>query len=115
MNKFIKSSVIAFTAVVVLGGYAFAEEKSQQKSTEQYQLQQRDMYGWELMTDQERTEHRNKMRSFKTEREREQYRMEHHKMMQQRAEEQGGKLHDMPSTGQGTGMGKGGGGGGKNR
>lgn len=77
------------------------------------------VYGRQLMTEQERIEHRNKMRSFKTEQEREAYRMEHHKRMQERAKQQGMKLPDTPQQhgkgmrgrGDGSGQGKGGGGG----
>lgn len=71
--------------------------------------QDRQVYGWELMTQQERNEHRTKMRSFKTEQERERYRNEHHKKMQARAKEQGVTLPDKPlPRGQGRGPGGGG-------
>ena len=65
-------------------------------------------YGWQLMTEDEMTEHRNIMRSFKTEEEREAYRLEHHKLMQERAKEQGITLPDTPQQ-RGKGMGPGGG------
>jgi len=66
------------------------------------------IYGYQLMTEQERAEHRAKMRSFQTEQEREAYRMEHHKMMQERARAQGVTLPDEPMPrGQGRGMGPG--------
>ena len=66
------------------------------------------VYGYQLMTEQERAEHRAKMRSFNTEAEREAYRRQHHEMMQQRARAQGVTLPDDPMTrGQGRGMGKG--------
>ena len=75
------------------------------------------VYGWQLMSEQERNEHRAKMQSMKTAQERERYRMEHHKMMQERAKAQGVTLPDMPAQGgkgmgSGTGMGQGGGAGG---
>ena len=64
------------------------------------------VYGWQLMTEQERTEHSAKMQGFKTEEEREAYRQEHHKRMQARAKEQGMKLPDEPlPRGKGLGMG----------
>lgn len=69
------------------------------------------VYGWELMTEQERAEHRTKMQSLKTKEERERYRIEHHKKMQERARQQGKTLPDMPQS-QGKGMGHGGGKGG---
>jgi ferritin-like protein len=66
------------------------------------------VYGYQLMTEQERAEHRSTMRSFNTEAEREAYRRQHHEMMQQRAREQGVTLPDEPMPrGQGRGMGKG--------
>jgi hypothetical protein len=55
-------------------------------------------YGWELMTDKERQEHQAKMRSLKTEQEREAFRAEHNKRMQERAKAQGKTLPDMPPT-----------------
>ncbi len=79
------------------------------------------MYGSQLMTQQERQEHREKMQSMKTKEERERYRMEHHKKMQKRAKQQGVTLPDKPpasgsrkmdGSGSGGGWGSGGGGGG---
>ena len=79
------------------------------------------VYGSQLMTQQERQEHRIKMQSLKTKQEREHYRMEHHKKMQERAKQQGVTLPDMPKspggvrgdgTGAGGGFGAGGGSGG---
>jgi len=68
--------------------------------------QEEQVYGWQLMTEQERAEHRAKMRSFKTEKEREQYRREHHMKMQERAKQQGVTLPDVPEP-RGKGMGGG--------
>jgi hypothetical protein len=66
------------------------------------------IYGYQLMTEQERAEHRAKMQSFQTEQERETYRQQHHKMMQERAKAQGVTLPDEPMPrGQGRGMGPG--------
>lgn len=66
------------------------------------------IYGSQLMTEQERAEHRAKMQSFQTEQEREAYRQQHHKMMQERARAQGINLPDEPMPrGQGRGMGPG--------
>ena len=68
------------------------------------------IYGSQLMTQQERQEHRAKMQSMKTKEERERYRMEHHKKMQERAKQQGVTLPDKPpSSGSGKGNGNGGG------
>ena len=73
------------------------------------------VYGSQLMTQQERIEHRAKMQSFTTMEERNRYRLEHHKKMQERAKQQGVTLPDapmMPGMGEGRGMGGGPGGGG---
>lgn len=70
------------------------------------------IYGSQLMTNQERIEHRNKLRAAKTVEEREQIRLQHHEQMQLRAKEQGVTLPDTPPAlggGQGRQMGPGGG------
>jgi hypothetical protein len=82
------------------------------------------IYGSQLMTEQERNEYQNRMRSAKTVQEQEQIRAEHHKSMQVRAKERGVTLPDKPPAtgggmgpaggmGPGGGMGGGMGGGGK--
>ena len=80
---------------------------------------EQEIYGSQLMTQQERMEHRTKMQNMKTNEERERYRMEHHKNMQERAKQQGVTLPDEPQMhhkGMGGGSGMGGGmGGGKGR
>lgn len=70
------------------------------------------IYGSQLMTVQERKEYRDMMRIAKTDREREQIRLEHHKKMQQRAQQRGITLPDEPparGSGMNQGMGAGGG------
>ena len=75
------------------------------------------VYGWQLMTEQERAEHRQKMQSMKTAEERERYRLEHHKKMEKRAKQQGVTLPAEPQSrggkmrgfGSGSGSGSGGG------
>lgn len=70
------------------------------------------IYGSQLMTNQERIEHRNKLRGAKTAEEREEVRLQHHEQMQLRAKEQGVTLPDTPpaqGAGQGRRMGPGGG------
>ena len=65
------------------------------------------VYGWQLMSEQERNEYRTKMQSMKTQEERNQFREEHHKQMQERAKAQGVTLPDMPASGMGPGKGMG--------
>lgn len=87
-------------------------------AADQLQTQQQEqVYGSELMTEQEREEHRSKMRSAKTAEEREQFRIEQHERMKERAKERGMTLPDEPPV-RGGGMGLGGrmgAGGGRNR
>lgn len=66
------------------------------------------IYGSELMTRQERIEHRTKMNAAKSAQEREQVRLDHHEQMQLRAKERGVSLPDTPpAEGMGKGMGPG--------
>ncbi|MCB1916852.1 MAG: hypothetical protein KDG52_14190 [Rhodocyclaceae bacterium] len=65
------------------------------------------LYGHQLMTEQERVAQMERMRAARTEQEREQIREEHHRLMQQRAQERGVTLPDQPMMG-GGGMGRGG-------
>lgn len=69
------------------------------------------IYGSQLMTQQERLEYRTQMRAMKTQEERETFRLQHHQKMQVRAQERGMTLPDAPPAG-GGGMGPGRAGGG---
>lgn len=84
-------------AISLSGGVTFAAD------------QQEKIYGSQLMTQQERNEHRDRMRAAKTEEERMQIRNEHHERMKERAKSQGITLPDKPPA-RGSGMGSGGGG-----
>lgn len=67
------------------------------------------IYGSQLMTNQERIEYRNRMRTATTAQEREQIRLEHHEAMQARAKAQGMSLPGTPpAVGGGMGIGSGG-------
>jgi hypothetical protein len=110
-----KRTLISATVVALCSAatatWAAEQEQVQQKSKTQQQTQSSDqIYGSQLMTRQERLEHRNKLRAAKTAEEREQIRAEHHTRMQDRAKEKGMTLPDMPPAGgMGGGMGPGGG------
>lgn len=67
--------------------------------------QQQPVYGSQMMTEQERMEYQQRMKSAKTEQEREQIRAEHHVQMQERAKNQGITLPDTPPMKKGTGSG----------
>lgn len=56
-------------------------------------------YGPNLMTEQERAEHRERMRSMQTEEQRNEYRNQMHEQMKKRAEKHGMTLPDAPRQG----------------
>jgi len=92
------------TALSLSAGFAAAAEPEAAKEKPQAQKQQ-PIYGSQLMTRQERTEYRAKMRAAKTAEEREQIRNEHHEQMKARAKERGITLPDKPPA-RGRGMGR---------
>ena len=70
---------------------------------------QSQIYGSQIMTQQERNEFQGRLRNARTEKERNQIRNEHHQKMQQRAKKQGYTLPDKPpAKGAGRGQGYGG-------
>jgi hypothetical protein len=103
---------IGATAIMVAGMAAGLATNAVAQTTTQEQVQDRDqdrIYGSQFMTPQERTEYMNRMRSAKTEQERETLRLEHYKRMQDRARDKGVTLPNDPpkragSTGSGPGM-----------
>lgn len=94
------------------------QTKQQDQTRQQDQVRTQDqeqVYGSQLMTQQERTAYRAKMRAAKTQEERERVRAEHHEQMKVRAKERGVTLPDEPPArgggmSPGGGMGPGGGG-----
>ena len=108
MKRHIVILLIIAGAVVFCSSLSMAAE--QEDSQKQVQKQEQEqIYGSQLMTPEERAEHRDKMQSCKTPEEMEAYRLEHHKKMQERAKEKGVTLPDEPPAA-GMGMGPGGGG-----
>ncbi len=135
-----KSKIITMAtlagALVFTSGLALAADQDQDRTRLQDQTQDKDklqdrdrlqdrdqdkVYGSQLMTEQERKEYQNRMRSAKSAQEQEQIRAEHHKRMQVRAKERGVSIPDDPPAkgggmmSPGGGMGPGGGGGGGRR
>jgi hypothetical protein len=91
-------------------GVSWAAEEMQVQ--EAIEAQEQVVFGRELMTDEERAEHRNKMRAAKTVEERERIQKEQHERMKIRAKERGIALPEEPlikggGMGQGRGMGQG--------
>ncbi|MFZ3037649.1 MAG: hypothetical protein WA112_10320 [Rugosibacter sp.] len=108
-----KLMVSALGVVLSLSaGFASAADPEPAKEKVQTQKQEQ-IYGRQIMTQQERTEYRAKMRTAKTAEEREQIRKEHHEQMKERAKSRGVALPDDPPArgggmGPGSGMGPGG-------
>jgi predicted Holliday junction resolvase-like endonuclease len=96
--------LVLFILVIFLSlstGSALAADKERVQERIQKQEQ---IYGSQLMTQQERAEYRAKMRTAKTAEEQEQIRKEHHERMKERAAERGVTLTEEPPAG-GRGMG----------
>ncbi|MBD3735219.1 MAG: hypothetical protein IE938_02075 [Pseudomonas balearica] len=83
---------------LLLSGAAFAQQAG--GNDEQ-------VYGSQIMTQQERMEYRNRMRQAQTQEERERIRNEHHQQMRERARERGVTLPEEPPAGRGMGQGGG--------
>ena len=114
LNKKINTYAIA-GVLVISGGFAFAGDTARMQKQVQAEEQ---IYGSQLMTEQERIEHRSRVRAAKTVEEREQIRRDHHELMKARAKQRGVMLPDeSPAKGEGMmkpGGGKGPGGSGGN-
>lgn len=94
-------------ALLLSTGVSLAAEETPAQETVQTQQQ---VYGYQLMTNDERMQMRNKMRAAKTAEEREKIQAEHHELMKIRAKEQGVSLPDQPMMkggGMDAGMGAG--------
>ena len=105
LRKFSLSALAS--ALILAAGLTQAADQIQDQTQDRTRLQDQ-IYGSQLMTEQERIEHRNRMRSFKTQQERDAYQLEQHKRMQERAKERGVTLPEEPMMSPG-GMGPGGG------
>ncbi|OHD96372.1 MAG: hypothetical protein A3E21_09155 [Sulfurimonas sp. RIFCSPHIGHO2_12_FULL_36_9] len=98
-------SILSTTLFLSTGSLSAADQDKSQKTTQTQEQEQ--VYGSQLMTQQERTEHRNKLRDAKTAQEREQIRNEHHALMKERAKAKGITLPDEPPAGGMMGPGSG--------
>lgn len=78
-----------------------ASTQAQDQLRTQERIRDQDIYGYQLMTPQERDEYRERMRAASTAQEREQIRAEHHALMQERAKERGVMLPPEPRIGAG--------------
>lgn len=96
-------TAISLTVNAIAESKSQSQGQTQSRSTDTSRDRDRDMdrmhypiYGSQLMSEREREEHRSKMRSMKTEQERDTYRLEHHKLMQERAKTKGITLPEDP-------------------
>ena len=81
MNKHTSLAAAVFVAVLSLPLLASAQDRDQTRDQTRDQLRdttQSNVYGWQLMTRQERAEYRARMRSLRRAQERERFRREHH-------------------------------------
>ena len=111
------ASTLAILAIVATtSSLWFGAVQAQDQVQTQVQI-----YGSQLMTTAERTEYQSKMRTLKTDKERDAFRLDHHENMKARAAEKGVTLPDTPQgagskansgfgggPGSGTGAGQGG-------
>jgi hypothetical protein len=95
---------VLFILVIFLFLFTGSALAADQEPAQERVQKQEQIYGSQLMTQQERAEYRTKMRSAKTAEEREQIRKEHHERMKERAAEHGVTLTEEPSA-RGRGMG----------
>jgi hypothetical protein len=95
------TALAALAALGVLLGSAAAQPQVQDRTRlqTQEQIQDRDIYGYQLMTPEERAEYRSRMRAANSFEERERIRAEHYARMQERAQERGLTLPEQPRYG----------------
>ena len=117
MNRTILGTAVLVAFLSAASTIAVAQDRDRARSQDQdraptrdrEQIRDRDIYGSQLMTREERNEYRKRMRAAQTQEERERIRAEHHERMRERARERGVALPDTPPA-RGGGMGPGGGG-----
>lgn len=97
------SAAVAVTFGVATTLSALAQTPTPAQAPKQRQAQE-SVFGSQLMTVQERSDYRQRMRAIKTPEEREQFRLDHHAKMQARATERGVTMPTEPPT-QGKGLG----------
>lgn len=129
MNKKLLVMCMALTGILLLSALPVQAEMQEgmqeemesetgemQEQTQAETEEQKQIYGYKLMTRKERAEYLIRMRAAKTQEERERIRNEHHEQMKVRAKKLGMMLPDAPPAsgmgqgmGPGSGMGRGGG------
>jgi hypothetical protein len=117
MKLHLSRKLLAVAVLATIAGPVLAADQDQTRTQSQMMTQDQinkmpdqQIYGYQLMTQEERNAHRAKMRSAKTYEEQQRIRNEHHNQMQVRAKERGVTLPETPPANRGPGMGPGGGG-----
>lgn len=111
MSKYKSFAALAVAAALSFPLLSLAQDRDQTRDQLRDQTRdqtQSNVYGWQLMTQQERAEYGARMRSLRTEQERERFRLEHHERMQERARARGITLPDEPPARGTRGVGPGG-------
>ena len=85
------SSLAILAIVATTSSLWFGAAQAQDQVQAQVQI-----YGSQLMTTAERTQYQSKMRTLKTDKERDAFRLDHHETMKVRAAEKGVTLPEMP-------------------
>jgi hypothetical protein len=116
MNRKMVITLAMTHALLLPAVFTFSAEQASNQDRVKTQEQEQ-VYGSQLMTQQERDEYRARMRAARSVEEQEQIRSEHHERMKERAKAQNMTLPDTPPQGGGgmmmpggKGMGPGGGG-----
>ena len=108
---FVFSMVLMVTALATMFLFpvfpAVAEEETMQEEMQTDTAEDKQIFGYKLMTRKERAEFRARIRAAETQAEREAIRKEHHEKMKARAKKRGITMPENP-PGQGIGYGKGG-------
>ena len=95
-----RTIVSGLAAMLLLtAGVVVAADQERDRERDQKQIKTQQTTGSQLMTDEERQEHRAKMQDAGSKEEREKIRAEHHEEMQERAREQGRTIPDKPRGG----------------
>lgn len=102
---------LSASAFALAGAPVLASDAEHALTREQVRALDRQIYGWRLMTRQERDEYRSRLGAWRTFEERERFVAEHQAAMQARARARGVALPDAPSATGGFGHGPGFGGG----
>jgi len=90
------TAIIVFAGLILFSGVFPASAQQASQKALQLKEQQGEIYGSEIMSEQERHEYARRIREAQTPQEEEQYRLEHRQQMRERAEKLGVTLPQDP-------------------